>query len=277
MLTIEEVNRDLNEFAMLVQNQQINAFEQVKVGVDLGTANIIISILNEENKPVAGITYPTGVVRDGIVVDYVGAVEIVKKLKGEIEKQLHQVLTKAATSVPPGTSEGDQKTFRNVLEAADFEVTKIIDEPTAASDMLNVTNGAVVDVGGGTTGISILKEGKVIHSADEATGGVHMSLTLAGFYRTNYEEAEQLKKTKDKEENIFQIIRPVVEKMASIVTNQIKGYEVEDIYLVGGASTFKQFKDVFTKQVGKNIIRPAHPLYITPLGIAKNSELIRGE
>lgn len=45
----------------------------------------------------------------------------------------------------------------------------IVDEPTAAAAVLKITDGAVVDVGGGTTGISILKDGKVIYTDDEAT------------------------------------------------------------------------------------------------------------
>lgn len=47
------------------------------------------------------------------------------------------------------------------------------------TSVLGITDGAVVDVGGGTTGISILKDGKVIFTADEPTGGTHMTLVLA--------------------------------------------------------------------------------------------------
>ena len=36
-------------------------------------------------------------------------------------------------------------------------MSNIVDEPTAAATLLDIKNGAVVDVGGGTTGISILK------------------------------------------------------------------------------------------------------------------------
>ena len=49
-----------------------------------------------------------------------------------------------------------------MVEGAGFEVINVIDEPTAAASVLEITDGAVVDVGGGTTGISILKDGKVI-------------------------------------------------------------------------------------------------------------------
>lgn len=48
------------------------------------------------------------------------------------------------------------------------------------ADLLALDNAGVVDIGGGTTGIAIVKQGKVTYSADEATGGHHISLTLAG-------------------------------------------------------------------------------------------------
>ena len=49
----------------------------------------------------------------------------------------------------------------------------------------------MVDVGGGTTGMSILKSGKVTFSADEPTSGSHMKLVIAGALGLPYAEAEE--------------------------------------------------------------------------------------
>ncbi|MGU5036189.1 ethanolamine utilization protein EutJ, partial [Escherichia coli] len=43
---------------------------RVEGGGDLGTANIAIVVLDEDNQPVAGVMYPSNVVKDGVVVDY---------------------------------------------------------------------------------------------------------------------------------------------------------------------------------------------------------------
>ena len=99
-----------------------------------------------------------------------------------------------------------------MLEGAGFEVSNIVDEPTAAAAVLKISDGAVVDVGGGTTGISILKDGKVIYTDDEATGGSHMTMTVAGHYNIPYEEAEILKTDRSKEAEIFPVIKATVEK-----------------------------------------------------------------
>lgn len=270
-INLEKVDRYIYDFVELLHEpKQLTHDGKLKVGVDLGTSNIVISVLTEENIPVAGSFCPASVVRDGFVVDYVGAVGIVKKLKAGLEKRLGITLTEAAGAVPPGTVGGNRKTIQNVLESAFFEVTNIVDEPTAAASVLGIKKGVVVDVGGGTTGISILRDGEVIYTADEPTGGTHMSLVLSGYYHISFEEAEQLKTNREREEEVFSLIRPVVEKMALIVEKHIQGYSVDHIYLVGGASSFTKFADVFREQIGIETVRPDHPLFITPLGIAMN-------
>ena len=59
---------------------------------------------------------------------------------------------------------------------ADIEVTALVDEPSAAAKVLSISDGAVVDIGGGTTGISVIRDGEPIYTADEATGGTHVDL-----------------------------------------------------------------------------------------------------
>lgn len=262
-------NQNIKEFARLIREKTFNSYEgDLKVGVDLGTANIVLSVVDEREVPVAGASYPASVVKDGIVVDYVGAVRIVNALKCQIESTIGTNLTKAATAIPPGILSGNIKAIENVVESAEMDVTNIVDEPTAAARVLGIKDGAVVDVGGGTTGISILKDGKVIYTADEPTGGTHMSLALAGFHKITFENAEKIKKDYHKQKDVFQIIKPVVEKMASIVKRNINGYSVETIYVVGGACCFDAFESVFEKEIGIETIKPVEPLLVTPLGIA---------
>lgn len=269
---LTKCNATLTEFARLIREKTFNEYKgKLKCGVDLGTANIVLSVVDEENNPVAGAMYNSTVVRDGIVVDYIGAIKAVQILKEEIEQMLNVTLESAATAIPPGIIEGNIKAIANVVEAAGFEVTNVIDEPTAAATVIGLTDGAVVDIGGGTTGISILEKGKVVYTNDEPTGGTHMTLVLAGFYRSAIEEAEALKKDHTREKDVFPIIKPVVEKMASIIKSYVSGYDVEQIYVVGGACCFSEFEKIFEKFIGIPVIKPAEPLLVTPLGIAMNS------
>lgn len=269
---LNECNQTLIEFARLIREEAVNPYEgKLKCGVDLGTANIVISIVDEDNNPVAGAIKSSQGIKDGVVVDYIGAVRAVEELKAKLEKRLGVELTKAATAIPPGIIDGNIKVITNVVEAAGFEVTHVIDEPTAAATVIGVQNGAVVDVGGGTTGISILKDGHVTFTDDEPTGGTHMTLVLAGSNKISIEEAEKLKKDLAQEKYVYPQIRPVVEKMAYIISNSIKDQVVEVIYVVGGACTFSEFEKTFENQVKIKTLKPAEPMLVTPLGIAMNS------
>jgi ethanolamine utilization EutJ-like protein len=165
-----------------------------RLGIDLGTANIVLSVVDGENRPVAGAWVHSTVVRDGVVVDWAGATTIVRRLKDDVEQRLGHRFTKASVSIPPGISEGDIKVFRNVASAAGLDTDEVVDEPVAAARALGITDGCVIDIGHGTTGVSILSGSRVLLSVDEATGGHHMNLVLAGAYRIGYEAAEVMKK-----------------------------------------------------------------------------------
>lgn len=268
---MERANNLILQMEKCIANKEPVIVEgKLKVGVDLGTANIVITVLDSKGVPVAGEIYPADVVRDGIVVNYVEAVHILKKLKAQLEKQLQRELIYAATAIPPGIIEGNIKVIKNVVEGAGFIVTQVIDEPTAASNILDITSGAVVDIGGGTTGISIIEQGKVIYCADEATGGRHLTLVTAGALNMQYEEAEKYKKDINNYNMVFTMVRPVIEKMSSIILRHIKGYNVQTIYLVGGTCCLKNFENVVEAYTGVKTVKTYNPLLATPIGIAKS-------
>ena len=268
-MNLNKVNKYIKDFEKTIKKPKTN-FDKSKfyAGVDLGTANIVITILDKNGKPVAGATQRSRVVRDGIVVDFMGAISIVRKLKENLEEKLGIEITEAYTTIPPGVEQGSVKAIVNVIESAGIDVLKVADEPTAASYVLGITDGVVVDLGGGTTGISILEKGKVVFVADEPTGGTHMTLVLAGSYGVDFETAEDIKTDKKKEKEVFVQITPVLQKMASIVKKYIKDYNVKDVFLVGGACSFDGSEEIFKKELGLNIYKPYMPVYITPLGIA---------
>lgn len=265
----------LSRLAHLIQTGEVEspASGPLKVGVDLGTANIVLAVLDAEDNPVAGASARSRVVKDGIVVDYLGAVEVVRRLREDVEKRLGQTLPNTAcTGIPPGILDGNTRVITNVVEAADFIVNRVVDEPSAAALVLGIKNGAVVDVGGGTTGISILEKGKVIFTDDEPTGGTHMTLVVAGGMNLSFEEAEDVKLDPTRQRLVFPMVKPVVEKMASIVNRCLTGHKVKEIYVVGGACTFDDFEKVFAKATGLKVIKAPEPLLVTPLGIAMSSE-----
>jgi ethanolamine utilization protein EutJ len=136
---------------------------------------------------------------------------------------------------------------------------------------LQIEDGAIVDVGGGTTGIAIFKKGKVIHTADEPTGGTHFSLVIAGSMGITFEEAEALKTNPKEQTRLFPVIRPVMEKVASIINRHVKGYRVDKLYLVGGTCAYPGMSGVIEEMTGIETLLPCNPLFVTPLGIAMHN------
>lgn len=238
------------------------------MGVDLGTANVVVSVVDETGEPVAGAIEPARVVRDGLVVDYIGAVDIVRRLVNWLREILGSELAVAATAVPPGTGHRDTRATRHVVESADLRVLSVVDEPTAAATMLGVSDAAVVDVGGGTTGISVLKDGQVVYTADEPTGGTHFTLVISGHYGLPFVEAEAMKLEAGKQPELLPIVCPVMEKVAAIVQRHLLQWKVPVVYLVGGAVSFHGFLEVMQNWLDVPVLRPEEPMLVTPLGIA---------
>lgn len=240
----------------------------VRVGVDLGTAYTVLVVLDEAGRPLAGRYQFAQIVRDGLVVDFIGAIKLLSQMKAMVEADLGFPLTSAATAYPPGVPLAEVKATQNVLIGAGLECSSFVDEPTAANALLKVESGAVVDVGGGTTGVAVVRDGKVIYTADEPTGGTQFSLVVAGALNITFEAAEELKKDPAQQRLVSSLVRPVMQKVGSIVARHIKPYGVERIYLVGGTSGMAGMAEVVGEMTGVPAVVPPHPLFVTPVGIA---------
>ena len=128
----------------------------LKVGVDFGTAYTVVVALDADDRPLAGAAEFADVVRDGVVVDFLGALDLLTRLKARVEARLGRALTSAHGAYPPGIPEDDARAVRHVIEAAGMECSGLVDEPSAANAVLGLRDGVVVDVGGGTTGIALV-------------------------------------------------------------------------------------------------------------------------
>jgi ethanolamine utilization protein EutJ len=238
------------------------------VGVDLGTAYLVVVVLNEHKQVIAGEYQFAQVVRDGLVVDFVGATDLLRAMKASLEKRLGRELTHAASGFPPGVPQAEVRATAYVVESAGLTCTGLIDEPSAANQLLGIQDGAIVDVGGGTTGIAIVKNGKVVYTADEPTGGTHFSLVIAGSLGISFEEAEKIKTDPAQQSRLFPLVRPVMEKVGNIVARHVSGKDVKTLTLVGGSTCFPGMVDVVQEYTGLETNIPSKPLFVTPIGIA---------
>ncbi len=237
-------------------------------GVDLGTATVVLLALDETGRPLAGRLVPARVVRDGLVVDFIGAADLLRRLKAEVEAELGHELTEAAAGYPPGVPQAEVRATAHVVEAAGMHCLGLVDEPTAANHVLGLERAALVDVGGGTTGIAIVEAGQVVHTADEPTGGLHFDLVIAGALDLPVEAAEAMKRDPEQQPRLLPLVRPVIEKVAAIVARTLERHPVPEVVLVGGTSAFQGMETVMAEWLGLPVRQAPEPQLVTPLGIA---------
>jgi ethanolamine utilization protein EutJ len=248
----------------------------IRVGVDLGTAFTVVMVTDGAGQPLAGAYESASVTRDGVVVDFWGAIHLVKRLKEQIEERTGLTLEYAASGYPPGVAPSEVRAVEHVLEAAGLLCSGLTDEPTAANEVLKVRDGAVVDIGGGTTGVAVFSGGDVVALADEPTGGTHVSLVLAGGLGVSLAEAERAKRDPERVHELAPMVRPVFEKIGAIVEASTGPYDVPSIELVGGTCRFPGIAEVIGSVTGVPCRVPGDPLFVTPLGFAHRDPVQSG-
>ena len=79
-------NEIIKEFENVVKHPVTKPSSVYYTGVDLGTAFIVVAVLDENFRPVAGEYRYASVVKDGMIVDYLGAIRIVREMKENWEQ-----------------------------------------------------------------------------------------------------------------------------------------------------------------------------------------------
>jgi len=124
---------------------------RLRVGADLGTAYLVLVVLDDGGRPLAGEWQFTEVVRDGLVVDFVGAADLLRDMKSTPGAPARSSADLGLQRLPAGVPQAEVRAIANVVEAAGLHCSGLVDEPTAANLVLQLPDGAIVDVGGGTT------------------------------------------------------------------------------------------------------------------------------
>lgn len=243
-----------------------NARGPLRFGVDIGTATIVVAVVDVDGEPVYWDFLRARVVRDGVVVDFHGAVEAVRKLKASAEAALGVEIGEAATAHPPAVPASDCRACAFVLQQAGIDCRRLVDEVGAANAVLAVRDGAVVDVGGGSTGVGVFRGGELVRLDDVAGGGHHLDLILAGALRLPVEDAEARKR--EHGDDVLQILRPGVERIAESIRRLCAGIDPGVVHLAGGALQLPGADAIVERYLGWPVQAWRHAELITPFGIA---------
>ena len=247
----------------------------LRVGVDLGTATCVLVVLDggvdASGEPIWVDSHPSAALRDGVVVDFARAVAAVGLLRERAQDALGVALDAAATATahPPCIPAEDARACTYVCEAAGFTDVALVDEVSAAQRTVEVHDGVLVDVGGGSTGVGVFRAGRCVALDDRPGGGHHLDLVLAGALGITVEEAEVRKR--EHPEEAQPILVPGLQRIAESVRAMTLDAAELPLHLAGGALMIPGAGDVIARYLGRKVFTYPHALLITPIGIARSA------
>ena len=63
-------------------------------------------------------------------------------------------------------------------------------------------------------------------------------------------------------------MRPVIDKIISIIKTASVGEDLKEVVLVGGTALLTGMEDYVEQKLGIKTTKPSNPMFVTPIGIA---------
>lgn len=216
-----------------------------------------------------------------------------------------------ATFLPDEVVDGLYK----AVEAAGLEVANLTLEPIAAMTaaipiMYRMLNIALVDVGAGTSDISITRDGSITAYGMIPKAGDELTEAIAKAYLIDFNEAEHVKMEASKKgpikfkdimgiaqkaepKDVLKVVESVVQEIAKDVSDKIKELNgdkpVSAVFVVGGGGKVPGFTEALAKEMdimaervalrGEEVLKEIDyqfdgakidSAYVTPIGICLN-------
>lgn len=283
--------------------------ESVVTGEDIHTLDLLgvekaSNLLKEENDTKFKF-YCVGY----SVVRYYLNDDIFSNLEGHKAEKISEDII--VTFLPEDVIDG----LYSACNMAGLEVANMTLEPIAAINVAipeayRMLNIALVDVGAGTSDISITKDGSIIAYGMIPYAGDELTEIIVQHYLVDFKMAEHIKlaSTTDTEieftdimniqhtipaEEVWELTKPQVEKITKAVAAKIKELNgdksVSATFVVGGGGKIHGFTDMLAEELqipkervalrGEEVLQEVHfeqedikkdPLLVTPIGICLN-------
>jgi rod shape-determining protein MreB len=190
----------------------------MKIGIDLGTANVlvyvkgrgvvlsepsVVAINEDENRVVAvgeearemiGRT-PANLravrpMKDGVIADYVITEAMLRHVINRVAR-IRLFRPDVMISVPSGVTSVEKRAVRDAALKAGAREAYLIEEPLAAAIGANVpisgpSGNMVIDIGGGTSEIAVIALGGIVVSTSLRVGGTKFDEHIASYIRKKY-------------------------------------------------------------------------------------------
>jgi rod shape-determining protein MreB len=212
----------------------LNSFMSSDIGIDLGTANILIYIRDEgivvnepsivaieaktrrvlavghEAKEMVGRTpgeiYTVRPLREGVIADFEVAEEMLRIFLKRVIRNRFLVRPRIVIGVPSGITEVEKRAVRMSAERVNAREVYLVSEPMAGAVGVGVNvhepvGTMIIDVGGGTSEIAVIALSGIVNGATSIRiGGDKLDEAIVQYLKKNYNllvgerTAEQIKK-----------------------------------------------------------------------------------
>ena len=192
----------------------------MKIGIDLGTANVIVYVkgkgivitepsvvaVGEDNRIVAvgeearemigrtpGNITAIRPMKDGVIADYVITEAMLRFFIAKARKGTFGFGSRPEVmiSVPAGVTSVEKRAVRDAALKAGAKDAYLIEEPLAAAIGANVpisgpSGNMIIDIGGGTSEIAVISLGGIVVSNSLRVGGNKFDEAIASYVRKKY-------------------------------------------------------------------------------------------
>jgi rod shape-determining protein MreB len=130
-------------------------------------------------------------VRDGVIADFEIAEALLRHLLHQVVGQSPVVRPNAMVCIPYGTTEVEKRAMRESAESAGVRHVHLVEEPIAAAvglgmNIAEAQGNMVVDVGAGTTEISVLSMSDIVYARTLRVAGDVFDDALARYLRVQH-------------------------------------------------------------------------------------------
>ena len=232
-----------------------------------------------------------------ITTPFLVLIELFKEIKKRTEDHLKYTVKQAVITVPAYFDEGQRRIIKKAAEKAEFDVLRLINEPTAAALAYGIDTKKqgyylIYDLGGGTFDISLLKlQGDIFQviatGGDPELGGDDFDLLVKDHLNLeNIKQARTIKHilsdgpTPQLDLKTYEnLIEPLIDTTISILTAVLKEAQInlsviEEIILVGGATRTPLIKKKLKKYFNKDPLCTLDPDLVVAMGAAYQAEAL---
>ena len=209
------------------------SFNSKDIGIDLGTANILVTIKGKgivfrepsviaiDNKTGAVIAVGTEAkemlgrtpkeisairpIKDGVIADFTATKLLLKNIMEKVCKKYNAIRPRVIVGVPSGITEVEERAVEETIIHAGAREVYLIEEPMAAAIGAGIqieepSGNIIVDIGGGTTEVAVISLGGTVLSNSIRIAGDELDEDIINYVKKEMDmmigeiTAEQIKK-----------------------------------------------------------------------------------